>query len=65
MKKRVLRILMVLLLLLNLCLGSAVSVSAENATAYTYVMLSNGEWMRTQDAYIPDSVTLHSQNLLH
>ncbi|MBQ6831094.1 MAG: YIP1 family protein [Oscillospiraceae bacterium] len=64
MKKRVLRILMVLLLLLNLCLGSAVSVSAENATAYTYVMLSNGEWMRTQDAYIPDSVTLHSQNLL-
>ena len=64
MKKRVLHTLAALCLVLSLGLAGALSVSAENATAYTYVKRSDGEWMRTQDAYVPDSVTLHDQNLL-
>lgn len=65
MKNRVLRTLLVLCLLLSLGVAGVLNVSAANATAYTYVKLSNGDWSRTQDAYIPDSVTLHSLNLLN
>ena len=53
-----------LLLVIFLILGAAVSASAANATAYTYVMLSSGQWMRTQDAYVPNCVTLHDLHLL-
>ncbi len=65
MKNRVLRSLVALCLLLSLGVAGVLSVSAENATAYTYVKLSNGDWSRTQDAYMPDSVTFHSLNLLN
>lgn len=65
MKNRVLRTLAALFLLMSLGLAGVLCVSAENATAYTYVKLSNGDWSRTQDAYMPDSVTLHSLNLLN
>ncbi len=53
-----------LLLVLCMMASFAVPALAANATAYTYVKLSNGEWRRTQDAYVPNCVTLHQLNLL-
>lgn len=52
-----------MVLLLCVMVAGAPGASAENATAYTYVMLADGNWMRTQDAYLPDNVLMHSQGL--
>lgn len=65
MKNKALRSLLVLCLLFGIMVAGATAVSAENATAYTYVKLSNGDWCRTQDAYMPDSVMLHELHLLN
>ncbi len=56
----------ILILALCVCvlLGAAATAFAANATTYTYVILSNGEWMRTQDAYVPNYVTMHEMHLL-
>lgn len=63
MRKWALRPILALVLVLSMVFAGAVSVSADNATAYTYVMLSSGEWMRTQDAYLPDDVLMQSAQL--
>lgn len=63
LKKRILPFLLAFVLVLGAAVIGAPSASAENATAYTYVMLADDSWMRTQDAYLPDNVLLQSQGL--
>ena len=63
MKKRLILSALALLLVLSTVLTGAMPASAANATAYSYVMLSNGEWMRTQDAYVPDDVLMRNAEL--
>ena len=65
MKKRFFTCMLALMLLTGFALGAVMPVSAANATAYSYVMLSNGEWMRTQDAYVPDDVLMRDAELLN
>ena len=50
-KKRVLSLWMAAVLLL-LCFPYA--AVADQATSYTYTVDEKGEWVRTQDAYLPD-----------
>lgn len=38
-------------------------VSAENATAYTYTISVDGEWTRTQDAYLPGNLLFKDMEL--
>lgn len=63
MRKAVLRPILALVVVLCMLLAGTMAVSAENATAYTYVMLSDGSWMRTQDAYLPDNVLMRNELL--
>ena len=61
--KRLLPGLLALVLVICITVACVPSVSAENSTSYTYVMLSDGDWMRTQDAYLPDNVLMRNQGL--
>ena len=41
------------LILLIPCVGAA-----SESTSYTYTISVNGEWVRTQDAYLPGEIML-------
>lgn len=57
--KRVLLILMVCFLLLQ-----PITVFAAEGTTYTYTTSVDGEWIRTQDAYLPGEVLFQNEELL-
>lgn len=63
MKKRIFSCLLSLALVLSVVFVITPAARAANSTAYTYVKLASGEWMRTQDAYIPNHVLMQNQNL--
>lgn len=63
MKKRLFSCLLSLVLVFSVIFTLSPAAHAENSTAYTYVKLASGEWMRTQDAYIPNNVQMQNQNL--
>lgn len=42
---------------------AAVSVSASENTTYTYTLSVNGDWIRTQDAYMPGRISLKNARL--
>lgn len=54
--KRVLALLLMMLLF-------TVPALASEGTAYTYTLSVNGEWARTQDAYLPGAIFLRGQQL--
>ena len=58
MKKRILFILVCILLL------QPMVVSASESTTYTYTTSVDGEWIRTQDAYLPGEVLFRNDELL-
>lgn len=50
-------------LALLMCLGMAMTVGAAQNTTYTYTISVDGEWTRTQDAYITGGVCLTDAGL--
>ncbi len=58
MKKRILFILICILLL------QPMLVSASESTTYTYTTSVDGQWIRTQDAYLPGEVLFRNDELL-
>lgn len=42
---------------------SMLSVSASENTTYTYTISVNGDWIRTQDAYMPGRISLKNEGL--
>lgn len=51
-------------IVLSLCFVSLTfTVSAENATTYTYTVSQDEDWMVTQDAYLISRVLMRSQAL--
>ena len=46
-----------------LILGLCMRVGASNSTAYTYTLSAEGEWIRTQDAYLVGSILLRDAGL--
>ena len=57
--KRIWLLLMVCLLLLQ-----PLAVSASESTTYTYTTSVDGQWIRTQDAYLPGEVLFRNDELL-
>ncbi|MCR5703503.1 MAG: YIP1 family protein [Eubacterium sp.] len=52
--KKIMKKSLVLLLALTFVAMSALSVAASQATSYSYTLDDKGEFVRTQDAYLPD-----------
>ena len=52
--KKIMKKSLVLLLALTFVAMSALSVAASQATSYSYTLDDKGEYVRTQDAYLPD-----------
>ena len=42
---------------------SHMTAAASESTSYTYTVSVDGEWIRTQDAYMPGSILLYDQSL--
>ena len=40
-----------------------ISASASQGTTYTYTISNNGDWIRTQEAYVPSMVYLKDAGL--
>lgn len=59
MKKRFFVILLICLLLVQ-----PLAVSASESTTYTYTTSVDGDWIRTQDAYMTGEVLLRNEELL-
>lgn len=56
-----------LAILLALCLlfvCGSMTVSASENTTYTYTISVNGDWIRTQDAYMPGNIYMRNLGLL-
>jgi len=51
-------------LVLLMCVGMAMTVGATQNTTYTYTISVDGEWTRTQDAYITGGVCLMDAGLV-
>ena len=65
MKKIPAVIITAALMLVFLC---PISVGARSGTSYNYTISVNGEWIRTQDAYVPGAVILRElgfRNIFH
>lgn len=60
MKKIPAVIITAALMLMFLC---PISVGARSGTSYNYTISVNGEWIRTQDAYVPGAVILRELGL--
>ncbi|MDF2538666.1 MAG: integral rane protein [Herbinix sp.] len=52
--KKIIKAAMLFLIAFVVSIIPALSASASQATSYTYTMDDNGDWTRTQDAYLPD-----------
>lgn len=59
MKKRIFTMLLICLLLVQ-----PLTVHAAESTSYTYTTSVDGQWIRTQDAYLPGEVLLRNEELL-
>lgn len=57
------KILTAMLLTVILCLTCSVGVFARSSTTYTYTVSVDGNWIRTQDAYVPGGIFLNEVEL--
>lgn len=62
-RRRILSLTLALLLSAGILISGAFRASASSGTAHTYVILSDGSWSRTQDAYLPSNVMMYAQEL--
>ncbi len=60
MAKKLISVCIIVILILSL---GGVGVSAAENTTYTYTISVDGEWIRTQDAYVPSGVLLKGAGL--
>lgn len=61
MKKKIITVFLITVLLVTfIC---PVAVNARSSTAYNYTISVDGEWIRTQDAYVPGAVILRDLGL--
>lgn len=63
MSKRVFKKVFVLLAAVCITLSMSLSVSARDATSYTYTLSERGEWELIQDAYMPAGTLLQDEGL--
>lgn len=61
--KKSMKIMAAFVLVLALLLPHMTAAASES-TSYTYTMSVDGEWIRTQDAYMPGRILLYDQSLL-
>ncbi len=57
------KIITCLLLVCALCAAFCVPVQARSSTTYNYTISVDGDWIRTQDAYVPGAVYLRNLEL--
>lgn len=55
---------MILILLIVLVIAQCMPVSASESTTYTYTISVDGDWIRTQDAYMTGEVLFRNDELL-
>ena len=62
-RKNAFRFTVMVLLILMTVLSFAAPVSAADATNYTYTITENGEWGRSQDAYVVSAILMKNETL--
>lgn len=61
--RKSIRILIMLMALFAFATAFGISASASQGTTYTYTISNNGDWIRTQEAYVPSMVYLKDAGL--
>lgn len=61
--RKIKRILIMLMASIIFASALSISVSASQGTTYTYTISNNGDWIRTQEAYVPSMVYLKDAGL--